>query len=80
MSTRLLLDSPAAEDPQMAALFKDLELVLVQIAAMSTTLPDGELELIQESIRQNDVLLRVRAATNQRSSTSVPFVPSTTSP
>jgi hypothetical protein len=38
---------------------------------MSTTLPDGELELIQESIRQNDVLLRVRAATNQRLTTGI---------
>lgn len=66
LTTRLLLDSPAAEDPQMAALFQDLELVLAQIAALSAPLPDDEIELIEEGIRQNDVLLRVRTATNQR--------------
>ena len=30
-STRLLIDSPAGDDPQLRALLNDLELVLVQI-------------------------------------------------
>ena len=34
-STRLLIDSPAGEDPQLRALFNDLELVLVQIIQLS---------------------------------------------
>jgi hypothetical protein len=66
VSTRLLLDSPAADDVQMAALFRDLELVLAQIATLSEPAPLEEVELIQDGIRENDVLMRVRAATNQR--------------
>ncbi|MGH7553965.1 MAG: hypothetical protein ACREMQ_13160 [Longimicrobiales bacterium] len=66
VSTRRLLDSPAADDAQMAALFRDLELVLAQIATLSEPAPLEEVELIQDGIRENDVLMRVRAATNQR--------------
>jgi hypothetical protein len=66
VTTRLLQDSPAAHDPQMAALFADLELVLAQIALLQTDREEEELELIQRSIRENDVLVRVRAVTNQR--------------
>jgi hypothetical protein len=66
VSTRLLLDSPAADDAQMAALFRDLELVLAQIATLSEPTALDEVELIQDGIRENDVLMRVRAATNQR--------------
>ncbi len=66
VSTRLLLDSPAADDLQMAALFQDLELVLAQIATLSEPTAAQEIELIQDGIRENDVLRRVRAATNQR--------------
>jgi len=33
-TTRLLLDSPAADDPRMRALLEDLELVLVQISQL----------------------------------------------
>jgi hypothetical protein len=66
VTTRLLQDSPAADDPQMAALFADLELVLAQIALLQADREDEELELIQRSIRENDVLVRVRAVTTQR--------------
>lgn len=61
-STRLLLDSPGAEDPLLAGLLQDLELVLAQIAALD----DGrgsERELIDETIRQRDVLPRLRTVT-----------------
>lgn len=66
LTTRLLLDSPAADDPHMATLFQDLELVLAQIATISAAEAEGEVELIEEGIRQNNVLLRVRAATTRR--------------
>jgi hypothetical protein len=39
-STRLLLDSPAGDDPKFAALLGDLELILAQIAGM--TKPSAE--------------------------------------
>lgn len=66
VSTRLLLDSPAAEDPQLATLFQDLELVLAQIASLSGPLPEGEIRLIEDGIHENDVLIRLRAATRER--------------
>jgi len=63
-TTRLMLDSPAADDPQLKVLLQDLELVLAQV----TQLPDEprqrtELELINQSLTQRSVLARLRAAT-----------------
>lgn len=63
--TRLLIDSPAAADPQMAKLLQDLELVLAQIANLSGPRRDDEVELIEDGIHHNDVLLRLRAATHE---------------
>lgn len=57
--TRLLLDSPAAEDPQLAALLQDLELVLAQITALGNG-ESGDRELIDDAIRQRDVMPRLR--------------------
>jgi hypothetical protein len=62
-STRLLLDSPAARDPQMRALFTDLELVLAQIVQLSgAPLQAGERELIERAMRDRDLLPRLRSA------------------
>ncbi|MGK7311310.1 MAG: hypothetical protein ACN0LA_03650 [Candidatus Longimicrobiales bacterium M2_2A_002] len=58
-TTRMLLDSRAAEDPELARLLEDLELVLVQIA---NTGPDGDQELIEEGIRQQQLLPKLRTA------------------
>lgn len=63
-TTRLMLDSPAADDPQLRALLQDLELVLAQV----TQLPEEprqrtELDLINQSLTQRGVLARLRAAT-----------------
>ena len=60
-STRMLLESPAANDPRTARLLEDLELVLTQIASPSAR-NRSELDLIQHGIKQTDVLPRVRAA------------------
>lgn len=60
-TTRLLLDSPAAADPRMAGLLEDLELILAQIANPSAQ-SQRELDLIQQGIKQTDVLPRLRAA------------------
>lgn len=62
INTRLLRDSPAAQDAETAQLLEDLELHLAQIANLSTAAP-AELEMIQESIDRNNMLLRLRAVT-----------------
>ena len=62
-STRLLLDSPAGRDPQMRMLFTDLELILAQIVQLSgTPLQARERELIDDAMRDRDLLPRIRSA------------------
>jgi hypothetical protein len=65
-NTRLLMDSPASVDPQLAALLRDLELILAQIAALPPAAPAAELQLIEDGIERNDMIGRLRAATNER--------------
>jgi len=67
--TRLLIDSPAADDPALAELLEDLELILIQLARVS----DGEgergmkeLELVNEGIDRQDMLLRIQAVVPAR--------------
>ena len=60
-STRLLIDSPAGDDPQLRALLDDLELVLVQIIQLS----GGELDptdraLVEGALERSDLLPRIR--------------------
>jgi len=70
-STRLLIDSPAGRDPQMRALFTDLELVLAQIVQLSgTPLQASERELIDRAMRDRDLLPRLRSAVPAGSATS----------
>jgi hypothetical protein len=61
-STRLLLDSPAAQDAALKSLLEDLELVLVQIAQLSYERGDVELELVTEGIERRGLLPRLRTA------------------
>lgn len=61
--TRLLLSSPAAQDPATRKLLEDLELILAQIAGIPAARAEQEVELIHEGLNQSDVLLRLRAAT-----------------
>jgi len=61
-TTRLLLDSPAASDPELRALLDDLELVLAQIARLRTTRGDIELDLIASTLEQRDVIPRLDSA------------------
>lgn len=58
--TRLLLDSPAAEDPQMRRLLGDLELVLVQMVRMASGDEREEKQLITDSINNRSLLPRLR--------------------
>lgn len=60
--TRLLIDSPAASDPQLRALFEDLELVLAQIVRLQDARGRTEIDLINHALQQRDVLPRLRSA------------------
>jgi hypothetical protein len=63
-NTRLLIDSPASQDVQLGRLLEDLELILAQIAALDGAPPADELELIEDGIQRNDMITRLRNATN----------------
>jgi hypothetical protein len=69
VTTRLLMDSPAARDPKLRTLLDDLELVLVQIARLRGERSRGDLDLIHQAVEQGDVLSRLNSAvvTNQSS-------------
>lgn len=60
-STRLLMDSPAADDPVFRTLLEDLELVLVQIAQLSYERGTGEVDLVTEGIERRGLLLKLRS-------------------
>jgi hypothetical protein len=62
-STRLLIDSPAGDDPQLRALLDDLELVLVQIIQLSGgELDPNERALVEGALEHSDLLPRIRSA------------------
>jgi hypothetical protein len=61
-NTRLLLDSPAGDDPRRAKLLQDLELVLAQIVQLSPGRASSDRELIKGSIQEGNVITRLRTA------------------
>jgi hypothetical protein len=69
VTTRLLMDSPAAQDQKLRTLLEDLELVLVQIARLRGERSKSDLDLIHQAVEQGDVLSRLNSAvvTNQSS-------------
>ncbi len=66
VTTRLLLDSPAATDVRMQNLLEDLELVLAQIAALNGQgtgiRRQEEMQLIRDALTERDVVPRLRTA------------------
>jgi len=60
--TRLLLDSPAANDTHMRALLEDLELVLAQVVRLQGEHDRTDLDLINRALEQRDVIPRLRTA------------------
>jgi hypothetical protein len=60
--TRLLLDSPVANDPQRRPLLEDLELVLVQIVQLSPGSTPQDRELIEKTLQHDHVMTRLRTA------------------
>jgi hypothetical protein len=62
-NTRLLIDSPAAEDPARLKLLQDLELVLVQMVQRSPTAGAAEERShIERSIERTQMIPRLRSA------------------
>ena len=61
-NTRLLLDSPIANDPQRRPLLEDLELVLVQIVQLSPGSTPQDRDLIEKTLQQDHVMTRLRTA------------------
>ena len=62
-STRLLIDSPAGDDPQLRALLDDLELVLVQIVQLSgDPVEAADRAMIDRALQDRNLLPRIRTA------------------
>jgi len=64
-TTRLLLDSPAADDPRLRTLLEDLELVLAQIAALPTrtdtpSTTHTEVDLARRAVEEKQLLPRMQ--------------------
>lgn len=64
LTTRLLMDSPAANDARVRGLLEDLELVLAQVVRLQSGGAQGrsEMELIRQALEQRDVMPRLRTA------------------
>ncbi len=62
LTTRLLLDSPAAHDAKLRGLLDDLEVVLAQIVRLQSEQNAADLDLITQALEQRDVLPRLRTA------------------
>ena len=61
-TTRLMLDSPAAQDARLKDLLEDLELVLAQIAQLPASSDRDDVQSINQGLEQRSVLLRLRTA------------------
>ena len=62
LTTRLMLDSPAAKSPRMKALLEDLEVVLAQIATLPGSGDPEDVRSITQGLEQRGVLLRLRTS------------------
>ena len=61
-TTRLMLDSPAAQDARLKDLLEDLELVLAQIGQLPASSDRDDVQSINQGLEQRSVLLRLRTA------------------
>jgi hypothetical protein len=69
LSTRLILDSPAGQDPRLRALLEDLELVLAQISQYER---GEDAQIIDQGLDQRGVLMRLRAEIPAGPATAIP--------
>ena len=61
-NTRLLLDSPVAQDPQRRPLLQDLELLLVQIVQLSPGSTPRDREIVERTLQQDNLMTKLRTA------------------
>jgi hypothetical protein len=61
-STRLLMDSPAGDDPGRRKLLEDLEYVLAQIVQLDPNAPAEDRALLDRAITREQVLTRIRSS------------------
>ncbi len=61
-TTRLLMDSPAAEDPSRRQLLEDLEYVLAQIVQLDPKAPAEDRAVVDRAINREQVLTRIRSS------------------
>jgi hypothetical protein len=58
---RMLIDSPAANDPQLQNLLLDLETTLAQVARMQPSRGRKDINLINEAVAQRDIVPRIQS-------------------
>jgi len=61
-TTRLLMDSPAAEDASRRQLLEDLEYVLAQIVLLDPKAPAEDRAMVNRAIAREQVLTRIRSS------------------
>jgi hypothetical protein len=61
-STRLLMDSPAGDDPVRHQLLQDLEFVLAQIVQLDPNAPAADRAMVDRAINREQVLTRIRSS------------------
>ena len=61
-TTRLLMDSPAADDANRSQLLEDLEYVLVQIVQLDPNAPAEDRAMVNRAINREQVLTRIRSS------------------
>jgi hypothetical protein len=61
-STRLLMDSPAGDDPGRRKLLEDLEYVLAQIVQLDPNAPAEDRAFLDRAITREQVLTRIRSS------------------
>ena len=62
LETRLLLDSPVADSPELTRLLRDLELILAEIVQLADAVDERERREIERSLEERGVMLRLRQA------------------
>ena len=66
-TTRLLLDSPVADNARIRNLLLDLELVLAQVARLQHQRAHNELIFIQSALDERDIVSRLQSAVSDLS-------------
>jgi hypothetical protein len=72
VSNRLLMDSPAANDPKVSHLLDDIELVLAQIAQMPAEGRQADAKIITDGLEAGGVLTRIRSEVTSGPVAAVP--------